>query len=256
MDPVHARERAFWDARAAEAGAADWPPGAPHAFDLSLLGALGPVDGLEVLELGCGTGDLSLELLRRGARLTVLDISPVSVELTAKRAERFRPGSVLRPVTAAVEQTGLDGASFDRVVGKWVLHHVELAPAAAEVRRLLRPGGHAAFFENQDRNPLLRFARRRLARLPGVHHVGTTDEHPLTQDDFALLARTFDWLQLDYPNLYFLEALGRALGHRGMRLLQRADATLWRQARRLRPLSWHVLVTAGLRNPSSPEVSQ
>jgi SAM-dependent methyltransferase len=252
MDSVHAREREFWDARAAESGAADQPPRPPDDFEVSLLDSLGPVKGLDVLELGCGTGDLSLELLRRGARLTVLDLSPASVALTAERAARYRPEADLKTVVARVEETGLEDASFDRVVGKWVLHHVAVAPAAAELRRLLRPGGHAAFFENQDRNPILRFARRRLVGLPGVHQVGTVDEHPLTRDDFDLLGRTFDWMRLEYPNLYLLEALGRALGHRAMGPLQRADSALWRRAPRLRPLSWHVVVAVGLRNPSRP----
>ena len=249
MDPVHDRERAFYDAQTAGADAAELPPRPPDPFELLLLGALGPVEGLEVLELGCGAGDLSLELLRRGARLTALDLSPASVDLTAERAARHRPGAELRTAVAAVEATGLADGAFDRVVGKWILHHVDVGRAAAEVHRLLRAGGRAAFFENQDRNPVLRFARRRLARLPGVHQVGTPDEHPLTAGDFELLARTFDWMELDYPNLYFLESLGRALGHRAMGPLQRADAALWRRAPRLRPYSWHVLVTMGRRNP-------
>jgi SAM-dependent methyltransferase len=249
MDPVHDRERAFWDARAEGVDASELPPRPPDPFELSLLEALGPVEGVEVLELGCGAGDLSLELLRRGARLTALDLSPASVELTAERAARYHPGAELRTIVAPVEDTGLDEAAFDRVVGKWILHHVDVAPAAAEVRRLLRPGGCAAFFENQDRYPVLRFARRRLARLPRVHQVGTPDENPLTAGDYALLARTFDWIELEYPNLYFLEAVGRALGHRAMAPLQRADAALWRRVPRLRPLSWHVVVTMGRRNP-------
>jgi SAM-dependent methyltransferase len=256
MDPVHARERAFWDARAADSGAADRPPRPPDDFELSLLDALGPVEGLDLLEVGCGTGDLSLELLRRGARLTALDLSPVGVELTAERAARYLPAAELRTAVVPVDDTGLRDDSFDRVVGKWILHHVDIGPAAREIHRVLRPGGRAAFFENQDRNPVLRFARRRLTRLPGVHQVGTADEHPLTRDDFALLAQTFDWMRLAYPNLYFLEALGRALGHRGMGPLQRADKALWRRVPRLRPLSWHVLVTVGLRNTARPEVSE
>src|SRR5918999_4024383 len=245
MDHVHDRERAFWDARTAGTDAGRLPPRAADSFELSLLEALGPVEGLRVLELGCGAGDLSLELLRRGARLTALDLSAPGVELTAERAARYRPDAELRTAVAPVEQTGLEDEGFDRIVGKWILHHVDVARAASEVHRLLRPGGHAAFFENQDRNPLLRFARRRAMRVPGVHQVGTPDEHPLTAADYALLERTFDWVQLDYPNLYFLEALGRSLAHRAIGPLARADAALWRRAPRLRPYSWHVLVTLG-----------
>jgi ubiquinone/menaquinone biosynthesis C-methylase UbiE len=196
-----------------------------------------------VLELGCGAGELSLELLRRGADLTALDVSPRMVELAGARAERFLPGSPGRFVVAAAERSGLPDAYFDRVVGKWVLHHVDVAAAAGEIRRVLRPGGRAAFFENQDRNPLLRAARRRLWGARRLNWVGTRDERALTRADFDVLARTFDSLELAYPNLYFFEALSRALGHRLHRPLQRADAFVWRRMPAARRWSWHVLIT-------------
>src|ERR687895_448069 len=170
------RERAFYDAEAA---------GHAHtrldAYDESLLDALGPVEGRSVLELGCGAGRLSLELLRRGARLTAIDISPGMVEVARSRAA----GASFE--VAPAEETGLPGGSFDLVVGKWVLHHVHVGAAAREVHRLLRPGGRAVFFENQDRNPLLRLARRRLWGSRRLTWVGTQDEHPLSRDDFGAL---------------------------------------------------------------------
>ncbi|MGH2796126.1 MAG: methyltransferase domain-containing protein [Thermoleophilaceae bacterium] len=201
------------------------------------MAALGPVDGLHVLELGCGAGDLSLELLRRGARLTALDVSPGMVELA-----RARAGAEARFLTAAAERTGLPDASFDRVVGKWVLHHVDVAEAADEIHRVLRPGGRAVFFENQDRNPLLRSARRHLWGARRLNWVGTPDEHPLTRADFETLERTFDSLELGYPSFYFFEALSRALGHRVHPQLQGLDALAWRHLPGARPWSWHVLV--------------
>ena len=76
-DDALARERAFYDAAAAERRA----PGRTDTYDLALLEACGDIDGLRVLELGCGAGDLSVELLRRGARLTAIDISPGMVEV-------------------------------------------------------------------------------------------------------------------------------------------------------------------------------
>jgi ubiquinone/menaquinone biosynthesis C-methylase UbiE len=196
-----------------------------------------------VLELGCGAGDLSLELLQRGALLTALDVSPAMVELASARARRFRPGREALFTTAAAEQTGLPDASFDRIVGKWVLHHLDVEAAARETRRLLRPGGRAAFFENQDRNPLLRLARGRLWGARRLNWVGTQDEHPLTPADLATLARTFDALELAYPSFYFFEALSRALGHRWHRPLRRLDQLVWRRLPAARQWSWHVLVT-------------
>ena len=226
------RERAFYDARAATSA-----PRAPDRYDAALLDRLGPVEAKRVLELGCGAGDLSLELLRRGARLTGVDVSPRMVELARSRADT---GTFM---VAPAEETGLPDESFDLVVGKWVLHHVDVAVAAREVHRLLRPGGRAVFFENQDRNPLLRLARRRLWGARGLSWVGTRDEHPLTRADFDALRAVFGAVELSYPSFYFFEALSRALGHRFHGPLAGLDAFVWRRLPPARPWSWHVLVT-------------
>jgi ubiquinone/menaquinone biosynthesis C-methylase UbiE len=202
-----------------------------------LLDALGPVEGLGVLELGCGAGDLSLKLLRRGARLTALDVSPRMVELARSRA-----AGAGRFLVAPAEATGLPDGAFDRVVGKAVLHHVDLPAAAREIRRLLRPDGRAAFFENQDRNPLLRAARARLWGSSRLHWVGTRDEHALSAADFDVLRRTFSTVELSYPSFYFFEALSRALGHRLHTPLSRLDGLIWRRLPPARPWSWHVLI--------------
>ena len=191
-----------------------------------------------MLEVGCGAGDLSRELLRRGARLTALDLSPRMVELARSRAAGL--GGIF--LIAPVEDTSLPDESFDLVVGKAVLHHVDVAAAAAELRRLLRPGGRAVFFENQDRNPLLRVARRRLWGSPHLHWVGTRDEHALSSADFDALRRVFASVELSYPSFYFFEALSRALGHRLHRPLAALDAFVWRALPPARRWSWHVLI--------------
>jgi ubiquinone/menaquinone biosynthesis C-methylase UbiE len=175
--------------------------------------------------------------VRRGAELTAIDISPAMVELARSRAPA---GTFL---VAEAERTGLPDESFDLAVGKWVLHHVDVAATAVELRRVLRPGGRAAFFENQDRNPVLRLARRRMWGARRLHWVGTPDEHPLTQADFDTLRDTFDSVELSYPSFYFFEALSRALGHRLHGPLAGLDAFVWRRLPPARPWSWHVLVS-------------
>ena len=240
---MRGRELAFYDAQASELDPAELPPRGPDAFEQSILDALGPVAGLRVLDAGCGSGDLTLELLRRGAWVTALDLSPAMVELVAARAEAFLPGRDLRVVAAPVEETALAAQSFDRVTGKWILHHVDVAAAARELYRVLTPGGTAVFFENQDRNVLLRLARPQLWRVPRACRVGTQDEHPLGRRDFRCLESTFGTIELRYPDFYFFEALSRALHYRAYRPLTRLDAALWRRLPALRPYSYHVLIT-------------
>lgn len=106
----------------------------------SVLRLLGPVDGLHVLDAGCGPGLYAAELVRRGATVTGVDASPRLVELA-----RARLGE-----SAEVRVHDLDDplpfgdGSFDAVVMALVLHHLaDPGPALTELYRVLRPGGHA-----------------------------------------------------------------------------------------------------------------
>jgi len=231
-EDVRRRERRFYDDQAAVPP----PPRAPDEYDLALLEALGPLEELRVLELGCGRGDLTLELLRRGAEVVAVDMSPAMVALARGRAPEARF------LVAPVEETGLDSAGFDRVVGKWILHHADVPDTGREVARLLRRGGRAAFFENQDRNPLLRSARRGLWRLGRGGTVGTPDERPLSRADLDELVEIFGRIELSYPSFYFFEALSRALGHRAYGPLRSLDAAVWRRLPAARRYGYHVLI--------------
>jgi ubiquinone/menaquinone biosynthesis C-methylase UbiE len=103
--------------------------------------ALGDVAGLEVLDLGCGTGRHALWLAAAGATVTALDFSAGMLE-EAKRKPggdtvRFLAHDLLQPLP-------LPDASFDRVVSGLVLEHLPaLDGFFAEARRVLRPGGRA-----------------------------------------------------------------------------------------------------------------
>jgi SAM-dependent methyltransferase len=242
-EDAEARERRFYDRVAGGLAPEDMPRRAPDSYELSLLEALGPLAGRRVLEAGCGTGDLSLELLDRGAALTALDVSPGMVEVAQRRAERLAPGASAGWLAAPLEETGLPDAAFDVVTGKWVLHHADVATAAAEVHRLLRPGGVAVFFENQARNRPVAWARRRLLHSRALARVGTEDERPLDGEDLRSLKALFAVVEQRYPSLYLLELFSRSiLRYRGHRLWLRADGWLWRRVPPLRPYGYHVLL--------------
>jgi len=205
---VLARERDHHDRLAAGLDPAGMPPRAPDPWEAAILAAAGDLRGREVLELGCGDGSLSLALLERGARLTALDLSPGMVAVARARAERFAPGAPARFIAAGAERTGLEDGAFDVVVGKWVLHHLDLGPAAAELRRVLCPGGRAVFAETSGLNPVLRAARRRLTGRYGVARVGTEDERPLGRDDLALLRARFA-VDVSFPVFQLAQILDR-----------------------------------------------
>jgi 2-polyprenyl-3-methyl-5-hydroxy-6-metoxy-1,4-benzoquinol methylase len=93
-----------------------------------------------VLDIGCGDGSLSLPLLPRCNRLTLLDLSCKMLDLARKKipAERLNDVDV---VNESFIEARLEPRSFDLILCVGVLAHVD-SPAAviAEVVRLAKPG--------------------------------------------------------------------------------------------------------------------
>ena len=108
-----------------------------------LKAALDGRRGARLLDIGCGTGRFLREVKRNHPRLEVvgLDLSPYY--LAAARRE-LASWSRVRLVEAAAERLPFADAEFDAVTAVYLLH--ELPPAvrrgaAAEIRRVLKPGG-------------------------------------------------------------------------------------------------------------------
>jgi ubiquinone/menaquinone biosynthesis C-methylase UbiE len=240
------RERRHFDRLAAHVEPASTPPRPPDEWEQPLLSRIGDIAGRTVLELGCGAGDLSLALLERGAHLTALDLSPGMVNLARKRAALYRPGAHAEFIVAPVEHTNLPGRSFDLVVGKWILHHLDVEKAGLELRRLLRDDGRGIFAETSALNPLLLWARRRLVGRRKVARYGTDDEHPLGQAEFQLLRRHFSVVEVDAPVFWLVQMVDRHLLQRRFqwvsRFCRRIDNGLVRVLPWLRRYSYWIVV--------------
>lgn len=106
----------------------------------AVLELVGPGPG-EVLDAGMGGGVVCQQLERRGWSVAGVDISPRMVELAHLRLPHLRE----RLVEGSILALPFDDGRFDAVVVTGVLEYVEgaLAPALAEVSRVLRPGGAA-----------------------------------------------------------------------------------------------------------------
>jgi ubiquinone/menaquinone biosynthesis C-methylase UbiE len=247
-ESVWEREREFHDALARELDAtALVSDHRPDALDLALLQLTGHVRGTRILDAGCGKGDLTLRLLDEGANVTALDVSPGMIELVESRA-RLLPdrGTALSAVAAPLERSGLPDASFDLILGKFILHHIDVAAGAFELRRLLAPGGRAIFIENAGDNALLTFARDRLAGRWGVPRLGTEDEHPLRARDIDVLRQAFSRVTAHYPVFEFLVLFDRQVlrfkSPRASRVIRGIDNAVHRFAPPLRRFSYRVIV--------------
>lgn len=125
-----------------------------RAIDLCQRLALRPwlagVEGKAVLDVGCGVGRWSLELARRGARVTGIDLAPSMLEEARRRG---RAGGVAERCTFQHEDvTRFDlGRTFDLVLAVTVLQHVmddrSLAAAAASLSRHVARGGALVLME-------------------------------------------------------------------------------------------------------------
>jgi SAM-dependent methyltransferase len=96
--------------------------------------------GDKVLDAGCGPGRFTLELLRLGAHVTALDISPGQLELL-----RARVPDVEAVVGDITDLSGFPDDGFDATVcfGGPLSYVVDRADQAiAELARVTRPGGH------------------------------------------------------------------------------------------------------------------
>ncbi len=96
-----------------------------------------------VLDLGCGTGTLTVAMEAAAPQVSLTGVDGDAEVLDRARA-KARPGSSITWVQALADALPFEDASFDRAVSSLLFHH--LVPdvkraALAEARRVLRPGG-------------------------------------------------------------------------------------------------------------------
>jgi SAM-dependent methyltransferase len=116
------------------AGAPEWP---------ALRGMLPPLEGVRVLDLGCGFGAFARWVREMGA-VSVLGVDRSENMLARARAQTQDPGVTYD--LADIEHLVLPDASFDLVYSSLTLHYIaDFGAVCVTIRRWLVPGGRLVF---------------------------------------------------------------------------------------------------------------
>ncbi|MGK2867067.1 MAG: class I SAM-dependent methyltransferase [Mycobacterium sp.] len=109
-------------------------------------------DRARVLEIGCGTGNLTTRIMRAqpNAHVTATDPDPRALARARRKARRFND---VRFERVYAQQLPYADASFDRILSSMMLHHLDSEvkyAALSEARRVLRPGGSMHIVDVHD----------------------------------------------------------------------------------------------------------
>jgi 2-polyprenyl-3-methyl-5-hydroxy-6-metoxy-1,4-benzoquinol methylase len=164
-----------------------------YAFHL-----LGDVRGRTVLDFGCGSGTSVIPLIKRGATVIGVDISPELIALAQKRLDAAALKATLK--VGSAYESGLAGGSIDVIFCMSLIHHLDIAKVRDEMQRLLKPTGYIVLKEP------IRFSKAyaSLRRLLPAHADISDYEHPLTRAELSVLMEPFTVEGLRYFRLPFV----------------------------------------------------
>lgn len=97
-----------------------------------------------ILDFGCGSGRLTIHLLKSGFDVYAVDISTGSLESVKKVYKTYRTESWGKLQTS---KTIPDRIKFDAIVGSDILHHVPISDYLKRFYKMLKPRGLLVFTE-------------------------------------------------------------------------------------------------------------
>jgi len=114
-----------------------------------------PANATNVLDLGCGPGDVMIRLARAcpSLKITAVDGSPAMIQLALAAIEESGLSVTVTALQGYVPGLPLSVGQFDAVLSKDFLHHLP-DPMALwyEVRRLIKPGGFICVMDLRRRD--------------------------------------------------------------------------------------------------------
>jgi len=156
--------------------------------------------GKDVLEYGCGPGHNAFFLAQHARKLIAIDISDFAIRSASETAEELNiTNAEFREMNA--EELDFEDNSFDLVFGNSIIHHLDLDICFREIKRVLKPGGKAIFYEPLGHNFFINYYRK------STPEMRTEDEHPLMMKDIRLAEKYFNDVSVDFFHLTTLAAV-------------------------------------------------
>lgn len=121
-------------------------PRYPAAIYDTLMAWMGtpPADGWRTLEIGSGTGIATADLLRRGCRVTGVELGAGLAELSRTNLAGF--GNRFEVIVGTFEEAPVDPGTFDLVAAASAFHWLDPHEGLAICHRALRSGGSVAMW--------------------------------------------------------------------------------------------------------------
>src|SRR5438874_6709236 len=110
--------------------------------------------GNDVLELGCGLGDLLADMIEAGYTCRAVEPSPAMAEAARETLRRRKLSEKAWVIQGSAQHLPFSNASFDTVVSTFPSEYIYDSDTIAEVDRVLRPGGRLVVVEGANLLPI------------------------------------------------------------------------------------------------------
>jgi ubiquinone/menaquinone biosynthesis C-methylase UbiE len=204
---------------------------------------LGAVNGKKILDIGSGFGDAALNMAKKEAIVTSIDISPNLIEGCKYRAKKNNLTVNFQIMDAS--NLKFEDNTFDIILGYRSIHHLQnINEFLLSAIRCLKPGGFILFVEPQKFNPFVEFGRK---FIKNGEEDRTATEHPLVPKDIKIMKEIFE--NIEKHEFSFLSAACRIFKIMKLGKVYKLsvhyftfiDHLLW-YLPFLRPLYWQVVI--------------
>jgi SAM-dependent methyltransferase len=195
--------------------------------------------GKDVLELGCGLGDLQADMLEAGYTCHAVEHSSEMVAAARATLKRRKLGKEEQIMQGSAQHLPFDAASFDTVVSTFPSEYIYDPATIAEVERVLRSGGRLIVIEGANLLPV-GFVQPLLVGVQALVYGPTAVLGPRTQRNLdEEVARS---KQVKRESAVITDVVPDAWFGRHIPL---ESFGLGRRSERVRNVRWEVYITVG-----------